>query len=235
MSQQSAKEDIVRELRNTDEPALSAKHLAENLDYSVRTINNHVSELVDKDRIEATQIGNATAYYIPVDEHTSHRNPEHTCTRCGRTTALHDFAKVEFDTYFDSGNIEDSTSDFDILCRFCYSDIISWVNNDTATMGEYRRVHNWLIPENQLNEVRNDPDIVTAPSLDPLDGDTRELFEIISDVAGDEGAPKPDVESRAEEAGFRPAETERLLKELLRKGYLFETLEGLTMNYIPAK
>lgn len=157
----STRERIVRELRSTEKPALSAAKLAEELEVSVRTINNHVDELVENDRVQSMRIGNASAYYIPDRDRPAHQKPDFNCKRCGRSIQdYHDHAKIEYNTYFEQGNLESSVADFYIFCRFCYSDFVSWVR-DPGTMGEYPFVDEWDISDRQLEEVKSDPEIVT--------------------------------------------------------------------------
>lgn len=235
MEQESKKEQIVRKIRNSDKPALSASDLAEQLDVSVRTVNNHIPNLVEDERIETTQIGNATAYYIPFEDLPSHKKPRHTCKRCGRTTSLYDFAKVEHDIYFEYGNIGSGSANFSLLCRFCYSDYISWVNNDTATMGNYPHVHRWNIPEKQLREVRDNPDIDTHPAVDNLNRQNRELYELVKEFGGDEAVPVEKIRTEASEVGLSPNTVEPLLDNLVQQGHLFRTMKGMEIAYIAAK
>lgn len=235
MKQESTKERIVRTLRSTSEPALSAKDLADSLDVSVRTVHNHVPDLVEDERIESTQIGNATAYYVPFEDLPSHKKPGHTCKRCGRTTSMYDFSKIEMDIYFESGKLEPDTADFHIFCRFCYSDFISWSHNDPNAMGEYPRVHLWNIPEDQLFEVRDDPDILTWPGEDRMDEREQEVHEFVKAHGEDEGMTIPEMEAAAEDRDdFRPP-SEPLLDRMTKRGYFYQTVDVVSMKYIAAK
>lgn len=235
MHQESKKEQIVRKLRSSDKPALSAKDLAEHLDVSVRTVNNHLPDLVEEGRIETTQIGNATAYYIPFEELPSHKKPQHSCKRCGRTTDLNDFAKVEHQTYFGNSEIETEAVDFSLLCRFCYSDHISWVHNDEAAMGEYLYVHTWDIPEKQLQEVREDPDIETCPPVDALDETERALYDLVEETGGDEAVAMKEIRDKANEEGISEDLVEPLLRTLSQRAYLFRKMKGIEFGYLAAK
>lgn len=161
----NTRERIIRKLRKTDKPALSAANLSEELDVSVRTINNHIDDLVDEGKLQTHQIGNATAYYLKETEIPSHDKPNHYCKRCGRDiNTLHDFAKIETETYYTRQGREPGTPNFFILCRFCHEDLINWIHNDDASMGSYRGVDHWDIPESQKEGVKNDPEIETEYS-----------------------------------------------------------------------
>lgn len=227
MSTTDTKDRIVRTLRSADDPALSAKKLSDELDVSVRTINNHVDDLVADKRVATTQIGNATAYYVPFEDLPNHKKPDHICARCGReVNERHDFLKVDMDTYFVRGNFEEESSDFFIFCRFCHADFISWVM-DPAAIGEYPFVHSWDIPTDQLREVRDDPDIETTPSgREHLDEEPLMLLEFIEKQwkSGeyDRGVPKHEVVDYAESQGLHSVKIRQAIKRLRNGGYLFE-------------
>ncbi|WP_336328715.1 winged helix-turn-helix domain-containing protein [Halovenus sp. HT40] len=229
------KAQISSVLRNTNKPALSAQDLANELDVSVNTINNHVSEMVENGRIETAQIGNAAAYYIPFDDLPPHKKPEHTCHKCGHTTDGYDFAKVEYDTYFEDGSTEESIADFYILCRPCYSDFVSWAYGDIGSMQEYPRVHSYDISEKQLFELRDDPDVPTTPDLASLDDDRREVYDLIAELGGDEGITLREIQSRADEHQEIFVPKKSTLRKLSEQGYLYKTLGGVSMKYIAAK
>lgn len=162
MFDKDTRERIITELRRTDKPALSAANLSEKLDVSVRTINNHIDGLVEDGKLQTHQIGNATAYYLKDTEIPAHNKPDHYCKRCGRAIdGIHDYAKIGNETYFTDIRREPGTADFFILCRFCHEDLIAWIHNDTALMGDYRGVDRWDIPEEQKQEVKTDPEIDT--------------------------------------------------------------------------
>jgi len=238
MSGTDTKARITRTLRNADDPALSAKKLAEELDVSVRTINNHVNDLVAEERVVTSQIGNATAYYIPFEDLPPHKKPDHTCARCGREVEeLHDFAKVEVDTYFARGNLEGDTADFYIFCRFCYSEFVPWAHGDDGSMGEYPFVHSWDIPTNQLEEVRDDPEITTMPGgRDQLEEEPTLLLEFIEERWNsgeyDRGVPKNEVAAYGEQNGLLDVQVDKALNRLRTGGYLFEPMLSF---YRPAK
>jgi len=162
MFETDTRERIIRKLRNSDEPALSAADLAEELDLSVRAINTHLEKLTANGKVQTHQIGNATAYYLDTVSEPRHNLPDHTCHRCGRAAdELHDFGKIELDEYFKTSHPEPSRSNFYILCRFCYEDLVSWLYNDVNSMGDYPFVEQWDIPEEQKQEVIDDPEIDT--------------------------------------------------------------------------
>lgn len=237
MSQRSMKEQVVTQLRSTNEPALSAQQLAEKLDVSVPTINNHTETLVGEGRIDTTQIGNATAYYISNDS-TQRDGPEHTCKKCGRLTARHDFAKLDTTTYFERRNEENSMADFVILCRFCYSDFISWAWNDPGSMGMYPHVHSWYIPDDQLEEVREDPEIETAPGREFLDEEPTAVMGLIEEHCADpdEGLTEDEiVELAREEVGLSRIRAQSVFQNLRQGGHLRKRTRTLDIVYDPAK
>jgi len=165
MFETDTRERIIRKLRSSDEPALSAADLAEELDLSVRAINTHLDELTSSGKIQTHQIGNATAYYLDTVSEPRHNLPDHTCHRCGREAdETSDFGKIELDEYFTTSRPEPSTSNFYILCRFCYEDLVAWLYNDDNRMGSsYPFVEKWDIPEEQKEEVIDDPEVDTEP------------------------------------------------------------------------
>lgn len=217
------KERIVRKLRGTDAPALSASQLADDLDVSVRTIHNHVDDLNEQDRIASTQIGNATAFYIPFEELPAHRKPDHTCARCGREVDEgYDFAKIEASTYFERSNLEPPASGLFVFCRFCYSDFIGWVM-DPGTIGDYSGVHSWSIPDEQLEEVQEDPDIISNPG-DPefLDDEPTHLFNFVKEREGDDGVQKDEIlQVGQEEYGMLPVVANQAINTLIQTGYIY--------------
>ncbi|UHQ98940.1 helix-turn-helix domain-containing protein (plasmid) [Natrinema zhouii] len=244
MSERDTKERIVTTLRNTDEPALSAQKLADELGLSVRTINNHVDTLLKDDRIAATQIGNATAYFIPFGDLPSHKKPDHTCQRCGRDVdENYDFAKIDTDTYFSGDTSEPGLVDFYVLCRFCYSDLVSWLYNDLGSIGDYPFVHNWDLPTEQLEEVREDPDTQTVydgdnPRLHLSDEETA-VYDFIHEHAGtgdeDEADPvrrETLIESIMKDYNLYRHEVESAIQDLKQRGQLFEPQYD---QYLPAK
>lgn len=224
MSHSDTKQRIVRHLRSSSEPVLSAKKLAEQIDVSVRTINNHVGTLVEDERISTTQIGNATAYYIPFSDLPPHKKPDHICNRCGReVNEHHDFAKVDWETYFAGDRKEPSTADFYILCRFCYSDFVSWVESDPGFIGMYPSVHGWDIPSSQLIEVREDPDVATAPNTDTLSGDMETVLNLIVSLEEEydnQDVPMDAVVDAAEDEGLDYYEVDSTLNNLKNAGYI---------------
>ena len=164
----STRERIVQKLQSTDDPAISAAKLAEELEVSVCTINNHVDDLVENGRVQSLRIENATAYYIPASQQADYLKPDFYCARCGRSIdSIYDFAKVECDRNFLNEG-EDPTGDFHIFCRFCFKDFNNWMNKPKSCM-EYPFIDEWDIPEDQRQEVKSDPEIVTEPSSDLKD------------------------------------------------------------------
>jgi DNA-binding transcriptional ArsR family regulator len=223
MPETNTKNRIMRELRNTDEPALSARMLADRLDVSVKTINKHVERLTEAGHIETSEIGNATAYYVPFTDLPSNKKPDHTCGRCGReVNERHDFAKLEYDTFFERGNPEATVSTVYIFCRFCYSDFINWVE-DPNLIGFYMYVHGWNIPTEQLEEVRDDPETTSAPNPDVLDAAEHSVFKFIeaNEDEYEHGVPTDVVTEFIEsELGKHDWEADEILRNL-EKGFVF--------------
>ncbi|WP_435145489.1 hypothetical protein [Halobaculum sp. P14] len=237
MSQRSVKEQITDRLRSSSEPAQSAQQLADDLDVSIPTINSYIEELVSEKRVATTQIGNATAYYIPEDE--SRTSTKHACKKCGRITDGYDSVKLEESKYFENPGDEGSTTDFYILCRFCYNDFVSWVWNDSGMMGEYPGVHSWNIADNQMEEVREDPDIKTSPSTEHLEGQHAELLELIKSLYEDDeetaGVPKEEIIEDAVDTGMSERVAKVRLNELHQTGYVWQRLNLSGLTYTPAK
>lgn len=156
------KSRIVRALRSTDEPARSAQQLADELDVSVKSINENITELVDEERVETVEIGNATAYYINLRNYPAHEKPDHHCSKCGReVNDSQDSARIEFTKHFTNQRSADEVVTRQVICRFCFHDFMSWLHNDEHLMHVYPHVEEWDIPEHQIQEVRDDPDIAT--------------------------------------------------------------------------
>jgi Fe2+ or Zn2+ uptake regulation protein len=163
MSQTDTAEQIIRELRRTEKPAMSAAQLSENIDVSVHTINNHLDTLLDQQQIQDTQIGNATAYFIESESEKGHGTPNHYCVRCGRGVyGISDYAKIEERLYFHKGGGHYNETDFYIFCRFCYSDFVSWIY-DPAAMEEYPFLEHWDLPDHQREEAKSNPNLDTEP------------------------------------------------------------------------
>jgi Fe2+ or Zn2+ uptake regulation protein len=154
---------IIRALRTTDEPARSAKQLSNELDVSVKSINNNITDLVEENRVETVEIGNATAYYISIQDFPAHEKPDHFCSKCGReVNDSQDSGRVEFESYFSDQRTSDDVVTRQVLCRFCYHDFVSWLHNDESLMHVYPHVEEWDVPDHQIQEVKNDPDIRTS-------------------------------------------------------------------------
>lgn len=224
MSTKNIEANIVEELRSANEPALSAKDLSESLDISVRTVNNYLDKLIKKERIKQTQIGNASAYYVPFEDLPSYSKPDHTCKKCGRSiNNYYDFAKIDINTYFQYGNIEDRGCDFYIFCRFCFEDFIFMIY-EPSKMGEYSDVHSWNIPDNQLEEVRNNPDVITSRGEpNSQNGDFNAAYQYIKNYEDKHefGVHETDIINYlVEERDVYEVEAERLVKQLHKTGYL---------------
>lgn len=238
---QNTAEEIVRELRGANKPALSASDLAELVEVSPRTINNHVGDLVDQGRIKTTQIGNANAYYIETE---SSEKFDYTCLRCSRGISKErDFIKLDIDDYRSMGGRGANDDDFFLFCRFCYEDFISWIF-DPGAIGDYSRVHSWDIPEEQLVEVREDDSTQTAPDRDFFhfpDG-AEEIFEVIEETyeETDEPITKAELFNTCVSGAQSEFKVEQLLNELTRSGFIFKQTDisnflNPVETYKPAK
>lgn len=237
MAKQSVKDQIIRHLRATGDPACSAKQLAEHIDVSIPTINSHTEELIAEDRIATTRIGNATAYYL-ADTPTNRDHPEHTCKKCGRVTASHDFVKLDISTYFERSNREESLPDFYILCRFCHSDYISWIHNDPGMIGEYSKSHSWYIPDEQLEEIRDDPDTISAPTTEYLGDERKQLYRQIEQLemdAGGDTVSESEIVEAASADGTPARVVRQHLADLHRMGHLWRRMELTEQTYRTAK
>lgn len=234
------KESILRQIRNTDKPAVSAAQLADEIEVSVHTINKHVESLVDEDRVQDTKIGNATAYYIPYTDLPSHKKPDHTCARCGRDiNTLNDFAKITVDRYYNRHSRAMGEADFYVFCRFCQHDLVGWIYDEGA-IGDYYDVHGWDIPREQLEEVRNDPDIRTAPDdLYHLSDEQKQAYYVIEETQEDsEGGwvPEDEVLHRLSEIhGIHEKVAEQAVNQLSMNGFIDHGLDVMQMRYRTAE
>ena len=74
--------------------------------------------------------------------------PDHRCHRCKREfNHTHDHVKLELDHYLGGDGF--AKRDYYLLCRFCYSDVVSWLYSDDNSMGDYHDVEDWNVPEHQ--------------------------------------------------------------------------------------
>jgi hypothetical protein len=226
MSNSDTRQRILRTLRKTEEPALSAADLAEELQVSVKTVNNNVTSLIDDDEIATTQIGNATAYYIEPEDLPAHSKPEHTCKRCGRdASGTNDQARIDTETYFVGQNREPSTLDFYVLCRFCYADLVRWLHNDDGAMGNYPFAHSWEIPESQLRDVRDNPNIESAPDRTDVYVDEYKQMaaEVLNSLVDDPDEPisKSKLRSRLNEE-LSPRKAKKAYAYLESTGHFYD-------------
>jgi DNA-binding transcriptional ArsR family regulator len=231
MSDKGIRRELKRALRNTSEPALSAKQLADKIDVSVKTVHNHISDLVDEGAVETTQIGNATAYYDSrLKEHPSKVN--HQCNMCGRSIKRPmDMAKLEIEQFFnDSASVSSGT--FLLLCRFCFKDVMDFVYEGNSEPGPYTNVHSWNITDSQLRDVQEDPDIGTTPTVSVRDEHELEVYDVIDEITEDRHGA-----SIAHITGQIGAETDlerRKVRQSVESLYKSGWLERNRMGYKPA-
>lgn len=182
-STNETKDRIVHTIRNADTPVLSASDIAERADFSKRTVNNHIGDLVEDGRVQSTKVGNATAYYVAQEDYPRHQLPDHRCKRCNRKIYdIYDLTRVA--TTLEYG--DDKTTFRYILCHFCEADLTAWINGDDGSMYEYPRVHTWDIPDEQLEEVRNDEEIETMTDRPGMfDEIVWEVYDAVLQLGGD--------------------------------------------------
>lgn len=232
-STNETKDRIVRAIRNADKPVLSAADIADRADYSKRTVNNHITRLVEDGPVEATEVGNATAYFISKSEYPRHDLPDHHCKRCGReVNSTDDLSRVA--TTLEYGN--DKTTYNYILCRFCQSDLTSWLHGDDGSMYEYPHVHKWNIPDDQLEEVREDEDTQTMTDRNgTLDDIVWEVHEAVVELGGDtldEGVTPDQIRWELEDK-YGDYQIDEAVNTAKRAGLLFhDVMNGV---YVAAK
>lgn len=229
MPQSETQDQILRALRNAEKPALSASDPAEKLDVSIKTVNTNISPLTEQGDIATTQLGNATVYYLESSDLPAHQKPDHTCARCCREVNDNgDIAKVDLTTYFDGHRPEPGLTDFYILCRFCQADLVSWLYNDDNAMGEYAYVHSWNIPRDQLEAVRENPEITSSPG--DLGGYVKGEFRRTAYGVFQELVDDPDEEIQEAELKSRlrdelsAVEAKRAFEWLESSGYFYRNM-----------
>lgn len=212
MASSNTQHRIVKALQRTDEPAMSAKQLANALNVSVHTVNKHTATLVDNNRVATTQIGNATAFYIA--DKMDPTAVDHVCDRCGRAIyEVQDFALLSRATHFDRNTTESGTLSRYILCRFCYSDFVSWFEMPD-TIGEYPFTEIWDVPEHQLDNVKN-------PDTSNLGGRHKTVFDLIlQELDEDDVIAKSTIVEKAKEHEMLQREAEEIINTLCHVGYL---------------
>lgn len=164
MSTDTISDRIVETLQTAEKPALSARQIADRVDVSVRTVNTHLDTLVADGQVETMQIGNATAYYVGFKPRQGFREPSYQCVRCGRPVVeAYDFAKVETTAFFKRQWLYGSRrgqlyipTNFYVFCRFCYTDLFSWMWLPAA-VGEYPFVDKWSLPRRQAEDAAEKP------------------------------------------------------------------------------
>ncbi|MFC6964931.1 hypothetical protein [Halocatena marina] len=177
-------------------------------------------------RLETTQIGNATAYYVPFEDLPSHNQPDHTCRRCGREVSeVYDFAKLDVETYFDKRGSRSDSTFFEIFCRFCYTDFLDWIH-DPSAIGDYPQAHAWDIPSDQLDEVRENEDIqTTSENTEWLPDERRVLYEFVkeTDNEDDQAVPEHEIIAKGEDQGRTRRQAKKALRKLKAAGLIYET------------
>lgn len=156
------KDQIIREIQDSDRPVLTVEELSAELGESDETINDNVDELVEEDRVEKTEIDGKPVYHIRKRDYPKHKKPDHYCGKCGREVHENgDYGRVEFQRHFTSRQESGDHWTEEILCRFCFHDFICWSHDDEHLMHVYPHVEDWDIPEYQLETIKNDPEIKT--------------------------------------------------------------------------
>jgi Fe2+ or Zn2+ uptake regulation protein len=194
MAPDDTKRQIRTAVERADEPALSAKQIAERTGLAVKTVNNHIEALTESGDLASTQIGNATAYYATQVRGGSHGEHRHQCRRCGRVvTQTRDMARVDVRQFYDESAAA-SEHQFYLLCRFCNSDLTAWLFGDTNR--DYSHVHKWNIPTDQLRDIQEDETVQTAPTVTKwVSAEEKEVYDLIRRIEQehDGGAPKSEV------------------------------------------
>lgn len=194
MASDDTKRQIRTAVERADEPALSAKQIAERTGLAVKTVNNHIGALTESGDLASTQIGNATAYYATQVRGGTHTEHHHQCRRCGRAvTQTKDMARLDVRQFFEQSS-EVSEHHFYLLCRFCNNDLTAWLFGEAE--GDYPRVHQWNIPRDQLRDIQEDETVRTTPGrLAQVSAAEKEMYDLIRRIEQehDGGAPKSEV------------------------------------------
>jgi hypothetical protein len=194
MAPDDTKRQIRTAVERADEPALSAKQIAERSGLAVKTVNNHIGVLTESGDLASTQIGNATAYYATQVRGGTHTEHRHQCRRCGRAvTQTRDMARLDVRQFYEQSS-EASEHYFHLLCRFCNSDLTAWLFGDVE--GDYPLVHQWNIPADQLRDIQEDEAAQTAPTVTKwVSAEAKEMYDLIRRIEQDHdgGAPKSEV------------------------------------------
>jgi hypothetical protein len=197
-------DDTKRQIRTTveraDEPALSAKQIAERTGLAVKTVNTHITALTESGELATTQIGNATAYYPNRVRGGSRGSHQHQCRRCGRAVIKQkDMARVDVRHFYgESPGV--SEHEFYLLCRFCESHLSAWLFGDTNR--GYPYVHKWDIPTDQLRDIQEDETVrTTPPQARSLPAEEKQIYDLIRRIEQDHDEDAaPAAEVRAEYA-----------------------------------
>lgn len=233
MSHHETPTRILEAVKSSSEPALSAKQIAERLGVSVKTVHNNITELVESGSLQTTEIGNATAYYTGSDD-TREGGEMHSCKRCNRRVEpFRDLARIDLKCQFEDSR-DVSREEFYILCRFCYSDLISWLFGDTGMIGYHSSVHSWDIPEEQLKEVQEDKDKVSMPRTDSYNEFKLEVLDTIVDMyeEGSEGVSSSKI---AAEMGINSMDEKMEFNQCLQSLETTGAVQKSFLGYVPAQ
>lgn len=99
-------------------------------------------------------------------------------------------------------------------------------------------IHSWYIPDDQLEEVREDPEIETAPGREFLDEEPKAVMELIEEHCADpdEGLTQDEiVELAQEEVGLSRIRAQSVLQNLRQGGHIRKRTRPLGIVYDPAK
>jgi hypothetical protein len=207
MAPDDTKRQIRTAVERADEPALSAKQIAERSGLAVKTVNNHIGVLTESGDLASTQIGNATAYYATQVRGGTHTEHRHQCRRCGRAvTQTRDMVRLDVRQFYEQSS-EVSEHYFYLLCRFCNSDLTAWLFGDVE--GDYPRVHQWNIPADQLRDIQEDETVRTTPNgTVQVSTEEKEIYDLIRRIEQDHDGGAPKSEVTAEYARVNNIDTE---------------------------
>lgn len=156
-------DEFVRTLEDTEQPVLTAAQVAAEVDASVEDAEATLTRLADEGNVDTVEFDGTTAYYVPSQDLPAHKKPDHHCSRCGReVNDTQDSARMELQKRFTGQRTTGDGTSSEILCRFCYHDVVSWLHGDEELMHIYPHLEEWDIPDHQLQAAKDDPDIQTA-------------------------------------------------------------------------
>lgn len=80
-----------------------------------------------------------------------------------------------------------------MVCRVCQNDVVNAIMGNDQNIGDYPYVHAWNIPEDQLQELREDDSIQTFPEAASVGGPGEVVLEGIRSLGADSGVTAPEL------------------------------------------